>query len=61
MRGPIFKADGFGLVSSEREYDGLLDGLAKEWDNGRGVSASRDWTAIYAQKVTRFQSSQRLI
>ncbi|SJL10197.1 uncharacterized protein ARMOST_13581 [Armillaria ostoyae] len=50
MRGPIFKADGFGLVSSEREYDDLLDGLAKEWDNGRGVSASKDWTAIYAQK-----------
>ncbi|KAK0236464.1 S-adenosyl-L-methionine-dependent methyltransferase [Armillaria nabsnona] len=50
MRGPIFKADGFGLVSSEREYDDLLDGLAKEWDNGRGVSASKDWTEIYAQK-----------
>ncbi len=30
MCGPIFKADGFGLVSSEREYDDLLDGLAKE-------------------------------
>ncbi|PBK82365.1 S-adenosyl-L-methionine-dependent methyltransferase [Armillaria gallica] len=52
MRGPIFKADGFELVSSEREYNDLLDGLAKEWDNGRGVSASKDWTAIYAQKPT---------
>lgn len=52
MRGPIFKADGFGLVSSEQEYDDLLDGLAKEWDNGRAVSASKDWTAIYAQKPT---------
>ncbi len=59
MRGPIFKADGFGLVSSEREYDDLLDGLAKEWDNGRGVSASKDWTAIYAQKVCDSNASQR--
>ncbi|PBK82351.1 hypothetical protein ARMGADRAFT_1090404 [Armillaria gallica] len=28
MRGPIFKADVFGLISSEREYDDLLHGLA---------------------------------
>ncbi|KAG7451632.1 S-adenosyl-L-methionine-dependent methyltransferase [Guyanagaster necrorhizus] len=50
MRGPIFETGGFGLVSSEREYDDLLDGLAKEWDNGGDIPASKDWTAMYAQK-----------
>ncbi|KAG7451631.1 uncharacterized protein BT62DRAFT_438230 [Guyanagaster necrorhizus] len=48
MRGPIFEADGFGLVSSEYEYDNLLDGLTKEWDDGPDIY--EDWTVVYAQK-----------
>lgn len=48
MRGPIFEAGGFGLVSSEQEYDDLLDGLTKEWDDGPDVF--EDWTVVYAQK-----------
>ncbi|KAK0469235.1 S-adenosyl-L-methionine-dependent methyltransferase, partial [Desarmillaria tabescens] len=59
MRGPIFEADGFGLVSSEQEYDDLLGGLAKEWDNGQSISASKDWTAVYAQKVRDPNVGQR--
>ncbi|KAK0205277.1 hypothetical protein DFS33DRAFT_754745 [Desarmillaria ectypa] len=48
MRGPIFEADGFGLVSSEQEYDDLLGGLTKEWDDGPDIC--EDWTVVYAQK-----------
>ncbi|KAK0236449.1 hypothetical protein EDD85DRAFT_954302 [Armillaria nabsnona] len=39
MRGPIF---GFGLVSSEQEYDDLLNDLTKEWDDRPDVF--EDWT-----------------
>ncbi|KAK0451637.1 hypothetical protein EV421DRAFT_1898576 [Armillaria borealis] len=49
MRGPIFEAGGFGLVSSEQEYDDLLIDLTKEWDDGPDVF--EDWTVVYAQKV----------
>ncbi|KAK0194307.1 hypothetical protein F5146DRAFT_429696 [Armillaria mellea] len=48
MRGPIFEAGGFGLVSSEQEYDDLLNDATKEWDDGPDVS--EDWTVVYAQK-----------
>ncbi|KAK0223751.1 hypothetical protein IW262DRAFT_852769 [Armillaria fumosa] len=47
MWGPIFEAGGFGLVSSEQEYDDLLDDLTKEWDDGPDVF---EWTVVYAQK-----------
>ncbi|KAK0193400.1 S-adenosyl-L-methionine-dependent methyltransferase [Armillaria mellea] len=50
MRGPIFEGGGFGLVSSEQEYDDLITCAAKEWDNGSEVSASEKLTVMYAQK-----------
>ncbi|PBK66264.1 hypothetical protein ARMSODRAFT_355276 [Armillaria solidipes] len=50
MRGPIFEAGGFGLVSSEQEYDDLLNDLTKEWDDGPDVF--EDWTVVYAQKAS---------
>jgi len=32
IKTPILKAGGFGGVSSEEEYDALLEGLEREWD-----------------------------
>ncbi|PBK82373.1 hypothetical protein ARMGADRAFT_736241 [Armillaria gallica] len=46
MWGPIFDAGGFGLVSSEQEYDNLLNDLTKEWDDGPDVF--KDRTVVYA-------------
>ncbi|KAK0214041.1 S-adenosyl-L-methionine-dependent methyltransferase [Armillaria fumosa] len=50
MCGPIFEGGYLGLVSSEQEYDDLIACVRKEWDNGREVSASKELTAMYAQK-----------
>ncbi|KAK0194316.1 hypothetical protein F5146DRAFT_1135079 [Armillaria mellea] len=52
--GPIFTADGFGLVCSEQEY-GKLATFSIGWrKNGTltdETSASRDWIPIYAQEI----------
>ncbi|KAK0236454.1 hypothetical protein EDD85DRAFT_929003 [Armillaria nabsnona] len=48
MRGPIFEVGGFWLVTSEQEYDDLLNDLTKERDDGPNVF--EDWTVVYAQK-----------
>ncbi|KAK0193396.1 S-adenosyl-L-methionine-dependent methyltransferase [Armillaria mellea] len=50
MRGPIFKGGGFGLLSSEQEYDDLIASVTEEWDNGQEVSASKELVVMYAQK-----------
>jgi hypothetical protein len=34
---PILQAGGYGYVSSEEEYDGLLEGLEREWDEIPGT------------------------
>ncbi|KAJ7172243.1 S-adenosyl-L-methionine-dependent methyltransferase [Mycena filopes] len=33
LKTPVLQAGGFGYVSSEAEYDALLEGLEKEWDD----------------------------
>ncbi|KAF7363552.1 S-adenosyl-L-methionine-dependent methyltransferase [Mycena sanguinolenta] len=37
IKTPVLEAGGFGHVTSEAEYDELLDGLAKEWDEIPGT------------------------
>ncbi|KAF7322405.1 hypothetical protein HMN09_00018500 [Mycena chlorophos] len=32
IKTPVLKAGGFGLVSSEEEYEALLEGFGREWD-----------------------------
>ncbi|KAF7363551.1 S-adenosyl-L-methionine-dependent methyltransferase [Mycena sanguinolenta] len=42
IKTPVLEAGGFGYVTSEAEYDELLDGLAKEWDEIPGI----EWEII---------------
>ncbi|KAJ7745375.1 hypothetical protein B0H16DRAFT_1856372 [Mycena metata] len=37
IKTPVLQAGGFGYVSSEAEYDALLEGLEKEWDEIPGT------------------------
>ncbi|EPQ59060.1 S-adenosyl-L-methionine-dependent methyltransferase [Gloeophyllum trabeum ATCC 11539] len=36
MKTPVLKAGGLGFISSEEEFDSMMDGLAREWDETEG-------------------------
>ncbi|KAI5117084.1 hypothetical protein M0805_009488 [Coniferiporia weirii] len=48
MKTPILRSGGLGFVSTEKDFDQLLDSLEKEWDETEG--AGIDAHIIYAQR-----------
>jgi hypothetical protein len=48
IKTPVLEAGGFGYVSSETEYDELLAGLEKEWDEIPG--SEKDFIITWARK-----------
>ncbi|KAF7330973.1 S-adenosyl-L-methionine-dependent methyltransferase [Mycena venus] len=48
MKTPILKAGGFGYVGSEEEFDRLLEGVEKEWDEIPG--AQKEFVIFWARK-----------
>ncbi|OBZ66959.1 hypothetical protein A0H81_13343 [Grifola frondosa] len=48
MKTPILKAGGLGFVSSEAEFDEMMDAMEKEWDDTPG--AEFNFFIIYARK-----------
>ncbi len=48
MKTPVLRSGGFGLVSSEEEFDALIDDVEKEWDATEG--AAIEYYVICAQK-----------
>ncbi|KAJ6597238.1 S-adenosyl-L-methionine-dependent methyltransferase [Mycena vulgaris] len=48
IKTPVLKAGGYGLVSSEAEYDELLEGLEKEWDEVPGTE--KEFIIFWARK-----------
>ncbi|KAJ7130770.1 S-adenosyl-L-methionine-dependent methyltransferase, partial [Mycena crocata] len=45
---PILKAGGYGYVNSEAEYDALLEGLEREWDEIPGTE--KEFVIFWARK-----------
>ncbi|KAF8205710.1 S-adenosyl-L-methionine-dependent methyltransferase [Mycena galopus ATCC 62051] len=48
MKTPVLEAGGLGVVTSEAEYDELVDGLEKEWDEIPGTE--KEFIIIWARK-----------
>ncbi|KAJ7715573.1 S-adenosyl-L-methionine-dependent methyltransferase [Mycena maculata] len=48
MKTPVLEAGGFGYVSSEAEYDELVECLEKEWDEVPG--AEKEFIILWARK-----------
>ncbi|KAF8205700.1 hypothetical protein K438DRAFT_1964115 [Mycena galopus ATCC 62051] len=48
MKTPVLEAGGFGYVTSEAEYDELLNGLEKEWEDISGTQ--REFIVTLARK-----------
>ncbi|KAJ6548614.1 S-adenosyl-L-methionine-dependent methyltransferase [Mycena capillaripes] len=48
IKTPILNAGGYGYVSSEAEYDALLEGLEKEWDEVPGTE--KEFIIFWAKK-----------
>lgn len=48
IKTPVLDAGGFGIVTSEAEYDDLLDGLDREWDEVPGTE--KEIVIVWAQK-----------
>jgi len=48
IKTPVLQAGGFGYVSSEAEYDTLLEGTRKEWDEIPGTR--KKFTMFWARK-----------
>ncbi|KAF8211891.1 S-adenosyl-L-methionine-dependent methyltransferase [Mycena galopus ATCC 62051] len=48
IKTPVLKAGGFGYVTSEAEYDELVDGLEKEWNEIPG--SEKDFIITWARK-----------
>ncbi|KAJ7827464.1 hypothetical protein B0H14DRAFT_3873634 [Mycena olivaceomarginata] len=48
IKTPVLEAGGFGYVTSEAEYDKLLAGLEKEWDEIPG--SDKDFIITWARK-----------
>ncbi|KAJ6597204.1 S-adenosyl-L-methionine-dependent methyltransferase [Mycena vulgaris] len=48
IKTPVLEAGGYGLVSSEAEYDELLEGLEKEWDEVPGTE--KEFMIFWARK-----------
>ena len=50
MKTAVLANGGFGLVSSEKEYEGLIIAAEREWTETPG--ATKGFTVVYAQKPT---------
>ncbi|KAJ7074806.1 S-adenosyl-L-methionine-dependent methyltransferase [Mycena amicta] len=48
IKTPVLQAGGFGVVSSEMEYDALIEGLEREWDDVPGTD--RESIVFWARK-----------
>lgn len=48
VKGHIVGAGGFGVVTSEEEYDELMDGVEREWDETEGYTL--EFYIAYAQR-----------
>ncbi|KLO06587.1 hypothetical protein SCHPADRAFT_923144 [Schizopora paradoxa] len=48
MKTPVLRSGGFGFVSSEEEFDALIDDVEKEWESTDG--AAIEYHVICAQK-----------
>ncbi|KAJ7444842.1 S-adenosyl-L-methionine-dependent methyltransferase [Mycena latifolia] len=48
IKTPVLKAGGYGFVTSEAEYDELLDGLEREWDEVPGTE--KEFIIFWARK-----------
>ncbi|KAK7018256.1 S-adenosyl-L-methionine-dependent methyltransferase [Favolaschia claudopus] len=48
IKGPILEAGGFGQVTTEAEYDALVEGVMKEWDDIPGTR--RPFEIYWARK-----------
>ncbi|KAJ7709595.1 S-adenosyl-L-methionine-dependent methyltransferase [Mycena rosella] len=48
IKTPVLEAGGYGLVNSEAEYDELLDGLEREWDEIPGTD--KEFIIFWARK-----------
>ncbi|KIK66232.1 hypothetical protein GYMLUDRAFT_157580 [Collybiopsis luxurians FD-317 M1] len=48
MKQPLMNAGGYGIVQTEEEYEGLLEGAALEWDNSN--EACTTFYTIQARK-----------
>jgi ubiquinone/menaquinone biosynthesis C-methylase UbiE len=48
IKAPVLEAGGFGYVTSEAEYDELLDGLEREWDEIPGTK--KQFIIFWARK-----------
>ncbi|KAF7311460.1 S-adenosyl-L-methionine-dependent methyltransferase [Mycena kentingensis (nom. inval.)] len=48
IKTPVLQAGGFGIVSSEAEYDALVEGLDREWDEVPGTD--KEFIVFWARK-----------
>ncbi|KAJ7219561.1 S-adenosyl-L-methionine-dependent methyltransferase [Mycena pura] len=48
IKTPVLQAGGYGLVSSEAEFDALVEGLAKEWEEAPGCD--KEFIVFWARK-----------
>ncbi|KAJ7074189.1 S-adenosyl-L-methionine-dependent methyltransferase [Mycena amicta] len=48
IKTPILQAGGFGVVSSEAEYDALIEGLDREWEDVPGTD--KEFIVFWARK-----------
>ncbi|KAJ7191882.1 S-adenosyl-L-methionine-dependent methyltransferase [Mycena pura] len=53
IKTPILKAGGYGHVTSEKEYDALLEGLEREWDETpteQNPGTQKEFVIVWARK-----------
>ncbi|KAJ6579504.1 S-adenosyl-L-methionine-dependent methyltransferase [Mycena vulgaris] len=53
IKTPILKAGGYGHVTSEEEYDALLEGVEREWDEtptAQNPGTQREFIIVWARK-----------
>jgi hypothetical protein len=48
MKTPILEAGGYGKIATESEYDALVEGLEKEWEEIAGIK--REFYIFWARK-----------
>jgi SAM-dependent methyltransferase len=55
IKTPVLEAGGYGQVTSEEEYDALLEGLAREWDETPSAGSpgtEKEFRIFWARKPT---------
>ncbi|KAJ7499456.1 hypothetical protein FB451DRAFT_1549081 [Mycena latifolia] len=55
IKTPVLKAGGYGYVTSEAEYDALLEGLEREWDEtptAENIGSEKPFIIFWARKPT---------